>query len=365
MKRVLVLCAVLVGLAFLALDRFGPASAPPAGGALPGLSGSSRDARATRPPDRASPGVLAPAGDAAEAAGFSLRELGVPGGWREVRALERGARTLVLAEPPRRIVSQALVADEILLALGVGERLVAVSKPALEPRFSMVVEEAERVGVTVAASAEHILSLRPDLVFLAAYTTPEAQRQLASARAPAIRLDRFDSLAAVRGNVRVTGFAVGEDAAAAALVERLDRRIAGARRRARQSLGGLSPRVMGWEDGAVPAARTIFHDVLVELGARNVPAEAGLEGWPRVAAEQIASWDPDLLFVPAETAELPAVVEFLRSQPGLGETRAVRDGAVAAVPRAVYSTVSHHVGSLAESLADSLAAWAEGRAGGR
>jgi iron complex transport system substrate-binding protein len=357
MKRVLPLCALLLAVGWLVLDRFEPAAAP-------GGEGASRRGEATRAPDPGPPaaGGATPAGQEARAAaaGFALRDLGVPGGWREVRPLARGARPLVLPEPPQRIVSQALVADEILLALGVGDRLIAVSRPALEPRFSMVVEEAERVGTTVAGSAEQILSLRPDLVFLAVYTTPETQRQLALSRAPALRLDRFDTLEAIRGNVLVVGFAVGEDGAASRVIEQMARRVEQARRQARQSLGARRPRVLAWEDGAVPAAGTLFHDLATLLGARNVAAESGLAGWPRVSAEQVASWDPDLLFVPAEAGEREAVVRFLRAQPGVGETRAVRSGAVVAVPRAAFSTVSHHVASLAEELAAALVSWAEG-----
>jgi iron complex transport system substrate-binding protein len=361
MKRLLPVCALLLVLGWLALDRFEPSSAP-------GASPSSSDTRPkTADKESASSADSGdrPRGTARDlpaAAGFALRELGVPGGWRELRPLGPGARPLVLAETPRRIVSQALVTDEILLALGVGERLVAVSRPAREARFSMVVEEAARVSETVGGSAEQILALRPDVVFLAAYTTPEALRQLALARAPAIRLDRFDSLDAVRGNVVVVGFAVGRDGAASALVEAMDRRLAEARARARRSLGERSPRVLAWEDGAVPAAQTIFDDVVRELGASNVAADAGLAGWPRVGVENIASWDPDLLFVPADAGERSAVLAYLRAQPGLGETRAVRTGAVATVPRAAFSTVSHHVASLAESLAESLAIWVEGEA---
>jgi iron complex transport system substrate-binding protein len=362
MKRVLPLCLLLVVAGWLALDRFEPASGPGSGeerATVPG-GGAPREAVGT-PGGGGGPTASGErfGGGTPAAAGFALRDLGVPGGWREVRPLERGARPLVLAEPPRRIVSQALVADEILLALGVGERLVAVSRPALEPRFSMVVEEAARVGTTVAGSAEQILSLRPDLVFLAVYTTGETQRQLALARAPALRLDRFDTLDAIRGNVLVVGFAVGEDGAAAKVVEQMDRRIERARRRARQSLGARRPRVLAWEDGAVPAAETLFHDVATLLGARNVAAESGLAGWPRVSAEQVASWDPELLFVPSAADERGAVLRYLREQPGVGETRAVRSGEVVAVPRAAFSTVSHHVASLAEELATALVSWAE------
>jgi iron complex transport system substrate-binding protein len=363
MKRVLPICVVLLALGWLALERFSPSTAPAAGEATaPAAAPSPATVEVTPSTEPRVEALAAPPRPRAASAGFALRDLGVPGGWREVRALERGARPLVLAEPPQRIVSQALVTDEILLALGVGERLIAVSRPALEPRFSMVVREASRVGVTVAGSAEQILSLRPDLVFLALYTTPETQRQLALARAPAIRIDRFDSLDAIRGNIEVVGFAVGRDAAASRVVAAMDRRIAAARQRARQSLGARSPRVLAWEDGAVPAAATIFDDVVTTLGARNVAAEGGLHGWPRVAAEQIASWDPDLLFVPADASDSGAreqVLAYLRTQPGVGESRAVRTGAVAVVPRAAFSTVSHHVASLAESLAESLASWAE------
>ncbi|HVS63439.1 MAG TPA: ABC transporter substrate-binding protein [Thermoanaerobaculia bacterium] len=310
-------------------------------------------------------------------AGFRLiegRELG-GGVWRRLE--DRAGRILDLPAPPARVVSQTLASDEVLLELLPGDRLIAVSALALDPRYSLAVEAAARVPETVVHDTERLLSLRADLIVAASYTTPETLRQLAHAGAPVLRLRRFDSVAAIRDNVRSLGFAVGEDEAAAALIAEMDRRIEAERRRVRKALessaledappaagSGSAPahrprdpplRVLSWDDAVAPGAGTIFDDLVRLLGAENPVSAAGLHGWPRVGVEQILVWDPDAIFVSAPPGEELAVRHRLLGDPRLSLTTAAKRGRIHVIDAALFSTVSHHVAGLAEAIGARLA----------
>jgi iron complex transport system substrate-binding protein len=274
---------------------------------------------------------------------------------------------------PQRIVSQSLATDEVLLALPLGDRLLAVSGLVDDPRYSLVLGEASAVPRRVLRSAEEILALRPDVVFVASYTTSETVDQLRRAGAPVLQLVDFDTLDDVRANIRAIGLAVGEASGAEELVLELDRRVdravggtlrttvettvkATGESSRQESLRRERPlRVLAWEAGVVIAGKTTFDDIVTRLGAVNVASEAGLEGWPRVGVERLAVWSPDLLILPASPGEEAATLAAVLEHPALRSSGLANPGRVAVVPTALFNTVSHHVATLVERLADLLA----------
>jgi iron complex transport system substrate-binding protein len=316
------------------------------------------------PTGAAGAGGSAPAGRSGSwnRAGFLLIESGAGDGaggegWRRIE--DRSGRTLVLPRPPRRIVSQSLASDEVLLELVAGERLAAISALALDPRYSRAVEAAARVPRTVLHDTEELLAMRADLIVVASYTTPETLRQLDAAGAPVLRLRRFDGVEAIRANLSTLGFAVGEDEAAAALVAELDARIGSERRRVAAALGGRRPRVVSWDGGVVPGLGTTFDDVVRLLGAENVASAAGLHGWPRVSSEQILAWDPEAIFAAAPPGEEEAERRRLLADPRVALTAAGRAGRVHVLDAATVTTVSHHIAELVEAIGACLAPPAE------
>jgi iron complex transport system substrate-binding protein len=298
--------------------------------------------------------VAEESGEGWNRAGFRLIDGGGGGGaWRRIE--DRSGRVLELPDPPARVVSQTLASDEVLLELLPDARLVAVSALALDPRYSLVVEAAQRVPETVLHDTERLLSLRADLIVVASFTTPETLRQLDHAGAPVLRLRRFDGIAAIRDNIRTLGFAVGEDAAAAELIAAMDRRIGAARERVAATLESPPPRVVSWDGAIASGAGTIFDDVLRLLHAENPASSAGLVGWPRVGVEQILTWDPEAIFLAASPGEEDDVRRPLVEDPRLALTAALRHGRVHAIDAALFSTVSHHVAGLVEAVAERLA----------
>ncbi|HVS14343.1 MAG TPA: ABC transporter substrate-binding protein [Thermoanaerobaculia bacterium] len=331
-----VLLAVLAVLAVVGAAACSPET-PPAAPAPDAANGSDGFNRA---------GFRLLEGDAVEGGGEGA-------GWRRLE--ERSGRVVALSRPPRRIVSQSLASDEILLELIPDDRLLAVSALALDPRYSRAVEAAARVPRTVLHDTEELLSLRADLIVVASYTMPETLRQLDTAGAPVLRLRRFDGVEAIRANLRTLGFAVGEDETAAALIAAMDARIEAERRRVAAALRGRRPRVVSWDGGVAPGSGTTFDDVVRLLGAENASSAAGLDGWPRVGSEQILAWDPEAIFVAAPAGEEEAERRRLLADPRVALTAAGRAGRIHVVDAALFSTVSHHIGGLVEAIGGCLA----------
>ena len=278
-----------------------------------------------------------------EGARLELVEPGTDGAWREIRGAGRVVR---LAAPPERIASRTLATDEILLEIAEPERIVLLSPFAGDPQFSASADEARNLGRVGGFSTEEILAASPDLVFAAGFNTQETLAQLEAADVPVVVLVDHESLAAIERNIRTVGFAIGRDHEAARLVESMRLRLERARARAGARAAGL--RVAHWSGGVVLGSRTVFDDALRYLGAVNLAAENGLEGWPRISAEQVVIWDPDVIFTDSYTAGdvVPAALDG---------TRAARLGNLESLDGREMAAISHHVAGMVERLADALA----------
>ncbi len=280
--------------------------------------------------------------ESVEGARLELVEPGTDGAWREIRGAGRVVR---LAAPPERIASRTLATDEILLEIAEPERIVLLSPFAGDPQFSASADEARSLGRVGGFSTEEILAASPDLVFAAGFNTQETLAQLEAAGVPVVVLVDHEDLAAIERNIRTVGFAIGRDREAERLIESMRLRLEAARARAGSRAEGL--RVVHWSGGVVLGGRTVFDDALRHLGAVNLAAENGLEGWPRISAEQVVIWDPDVIFTDSYVAGDVA--------PGaLDGTRAARLGNLESLDGRDMAAISHHVAGMVERLADAL-----------
>lgn len=272
-------------------------------------------------------------------------------GWR---ALRRGDEPpVVLPARPRRVVSQALVVDELLFGLGAEEQVAALSVFAANRDYSLCAEAAAAFPA-VTGGSEQVLAFRPDLVLAARHSSQEMVDQLRSAGVPVVILGDFDALEAMLDNALVVGFCLGRDTSAERLVEEARRRIAAARTRLRA--GDPPPlRVVSWESGFVEAKGSVFAAIARELGLVEVAGAAGLDGWPAVGAEQIATWDPDYLFTRAKPGQEEAQRRAILAHPAIAASRLGREPErVIVLPSSLGSTVSHHVAAHVEAIAERL-----------
>jgi len=243
-----------------------------------------------------------------------------------VDALGRG---VVLAAPPRRIVTIFSSNTELVAALGLTDRIVGIDA------FTRYPPEAATkpvVGGRLGFSVEAIAAQNPDLVVL----TParQAVHQILDALerigVPALVLTSR-TVAEVVENLRLLARATGVPEHGEALAAGLDARLAAVGQR----LAGLPCRrvvmVTGrLGNGLLLAARRDTYTGDAILRAGGCFALAGNGSVPQVSPEAVFAADPDVLLLTGSADELAELV----GRPGFSRMRAVTTGHAFAVPRA-------------------------------
>ncbi|MBK9740492.1 MAG: ABC transporter substrate-binding protein [Actinobacteria bacterium] len=258
------------------------------------------------------------------------------------------------ATAPQRIVSLATGVGETLAALGIADRVVGRDETSGVPQ----IESAEVVTKAHAASAEKVLSLRPDLVIVDAATAPkEAVAQIEDAGVRVVEVPEAWALADLGPRVRAVAEAVGVPSTVA------DDVIAEA--------GGSTPYVAPSPGAArvaflyVRGTSAIYlvggegsgADTLVNAaGAIDAGAAAGYDAFTPITAEAVATLDPDVILVMTKGLESVGGVDGLVALPGVAQTRAGREKRVVAVDDTLLLSFGPRTGRLVEALRSALAA---------
>ncbi len=197
---------------------------------------------------------------------------------------------------PRRIVSLAPSTTETLFALGVGDRLVGVTRYCDHPPAA---EAIDKVGGFVDPNYEKIVALRPDLVVLLT-SHRDARMELAKLRIPTLTVPH-ETLADIHEAIRRIGAALHRSEAAQALIEELQRRTAEVKRAV---LGRSRPRVLicigrdtaSGELAAMYMAgrRGFHHEILTAAGGENVIYDE-ISPYPQLSAEGVLRLDPEVI----------------------------------------------------------------------
>jgi iron complex transport system substrate-binding protein len=223
--------------------------------------------------------------------------------------------------PPRpvRVVSLAPSLTDTVLALGLGDRLVGVTRYDTAPEVSAL----PRVGGFLDPSPEAVLALRPDLVvWLSDGGAWPAVRRIAELGVPVLAIPVV-GVSDVLRCARLLGTALGDAAAGERLARDLAEGVAAAERRAASMPRRRALLVIGREP-LVVAGPGSYPDALLRIaGGENVVR--GGRPWPVYALEQAVADDPDVV-VDA------AVNEPAESIARLAAIPAVRAGRVARLP---------------------------------
>jgi iron complex transport system substrate-binding protein len=238
------------------------------------------------------------------------------------------------SEPPRRVASLNLTADELLVELLPPERLVAVTRWADDPDMSIV---AGRVPATAErvqrADLERLIALRPDLVVVSEYTDADFLHLLARSGLRHHRMTGLSSPAGIRAAIVELGRVVGRRETADRLASRMDRILG---ELARHLAGTCPPRVLYWADPHTAGAATAFGSLIESAGGRNVGRELGLHGIVPLSGERAFGADPDVWLVSQGSGAKQALLRH----PLLSRTRAAREGRIVEMPNRLLVTLS-------------------------
>lgn len=258
-------------------------------------------------------------------------------GSRPVQSLSAGPGVCDLrgipggASPIRRIVSLAPSITETLFALGVGDRVVGVSRFCDWPTE---VHTRAQIGGLFDPNLEAIVLLQPDLV-VGLDGQPDTLWPMRKLGLPLVVVDHR-SIEGLLDSIRVLGSVCGVSDQAESLFEDIHRRLEEVSRRVS---GRPRPRVLiivqrtvgvGRIENIYIAGQEGHLSRIVELAGGENAAPAAWAAFPIISAESLLRLDPDVILdlVPGFACQSIPREEILADWNSLSELRAVRQARV-------------------------------------
>lgn len=298
---------------------------PDSGGPAPhhGGGGRARHARPRRSPGAVAavaalmaallPGCADPPDDARPA-----------GSGAPIEVTDGVGRTVRLQAPARRVVSMLPALTDWLVAMGVGDRLVARTDYDTDPSLAHL----PTVGGGLDPSVEWLAARRPDLVLAWPDAPSRSLVQRLEALDIAVYTAPIQSIEEALRAARDLGRLLGDTAAAASAI----REVRAGLDSVRSAVGDRpSPSVLfliGTDPLMAAGPGTFLHELVAWAGGRNAIADVPIL-WPQLSLEQVILRAPDVIIIGSLGPADPATA--LAGRPGWRDVPAVRAGRVHAV----------------------------------
>ncbi|MDR1758055.1 MAG: ABC transporter substrate-binding protein [Bacteroidales bacterium] len=213
------------------------------------------------------------------------------------RETDSYGREVILATPPKRIISLSPCITEMIFELQSGNKLVGISDFCDYPTET---DTMTKVGGMLNFSIEHILSLRPDIVLIGSIVQQNDVQKMEDAGLKVFAAREEQHLSGMYHTITLLGKMLQRDSLACEKVREWKSRIA--------SLDTLSGKmqtrpsvyyVVGFGNtGDYTAPKNShIHEMITLAGGRNVGEP--LSGWS-VSREYLIQQNPDMIFIRQE-----------------------------------------------------------------
>jgi iron complex transport system substrate-binding protein len=240
---------------------------------------------------------------------------------------DSAGRSVTLSAVPQRIVSLAPSNTEIVCALDACARLVG------RDQFSDYPAEVMNLAVLsdgFSPNYEQIVAAKPDLVLVAAISSPEVIQKLDDLKLPMLVVgSETSSFETVKRDIQLVGKALGAESKAALVVAAMDARYAEITTKIAQSK--TKPRVF-WELDATDPAKpytpgpgTFIDDLIRLAGGENIASKAD-SPYVQISAEEVIRANPQVVIL--SDAAYGVAPESVGKRPGWNVIEAVLTGKV-------------------------------------
>jgi iron complex transport system substrate-binding protein len=258
-------------------------------------------------------------------------------------------RRVEVPQPVKRIVSIAPSLTETIYALGLQDRLVADSDFCDYPPEA---KKLPKVGGPFTPNLEVILSMKPDLVLLAANSAnrKETAEALDLLHVPAYATDAR-TIDDVLASIVKLGEVLGAAEQAHTLTDSLRARLDALRKK----LGTAAPvRVLFvvWQEPLISIGQdTFLADAIRLAGAESVIHTK--QDWPHVNLEEAVKQQPEyLVFASAHPEEITASLANMRTLPGWRDMKALQENRVVIVSEAINRPAPRMIDAIEELARD-------------
>lgn len=254
-------------------------------------------------------------------------------------------RPVSIARRPERIISLAPSSTEILFALGLGDRVVAVDQYSDYPAAA---RQKARVRGYSRPDLEQIVALSPDLVLVNPIHVRTVVPELERLKLTVVVLNP-NNLDGVFDRILLVGKITGEEAQARRLVGELQERAKAITLRVVDA-----PRLRVFFELS-PALHTagpgsFIHDLIERAGGLNIAGDATTQ-WPQLSPETLFLKDPEVIILAYVGSETP---EGVRARPGWHQITAVKTGRIVVIDPDLTSRAGPRVVEGLEAIARAL-----------
>jgi len=221
-------------------------------------------------------------------------------------------RNVTISSEPQSIVSLAPSNTEILFALELGDRVMAVSGYC---NYPLEAQNKIKIGGFSTVNIEKVVSLRPDLVIATGGVQEAVVEELERLGLTVIALEA-KSIENVLENIRLVGKAAGEPEAARELTTKLEQRTKAVTDKAKDLPDSQRPRVfyeIQYEPLMTAGPGTFIDDLIHLAGGVNIASDAAAK-YPVYNLETLIERNPEVIIISVGHGSIAASVEVVKSR---------------------------------------------------
>lgn len=259
-----------------------------------------------------------------------------------------------LDAPARRVVSLVPSVTDVVLALGLGDRLIARTDYDADARLAGL----PSVGPGLSPNLEWLAAQAPDLVI--AWRDVEGRAlvdRLVELGIP-VYSSRLEDVETALSTITRVATLLGEGARGDSLRASMQARFDSVRLATRRTDPPTVLYLVGGEPPYAPGPGTFVDELIGIAGGRNLLADMP-PGWHSISVEEVVRRDPDVIVIPVHGAESASASALLAS-PGWRDLRATRERRVFEVDGELFGRPGPRLDRAAAELGTLL-----GRAGTR
>jgi len=258
-------------------------------------------------------------------------------------------RDVVISKQPETIISLAPSNTEILFALGLGDRVIAVSEYCNYPPEA---QDRTKIGGFSTVNIEKAVDLKPDLVLATCGVQEAIVEELERLGLTVIALDA-KNIEDVIKNIRLVGKATGQLEIAEELARRLEQRIKAVTDKTRDLPDNQKPKVFYeiWNDPLMTVGPgTFIHHLIHLAGGVNIALDSKTE-YPVYNLELLIERNPEVIIISLGHGSSTTSVEEVKSREGWQIIDAVKNNRVYNINADIIARTGPRIADALEEIA--------------
>lgn len=254
---------------------------------------------------------------------------------------------VTIEKKPEKIVSLTLGTDEMLLKLVDKSRIKAVTYLSEDPGLSNIVEEVKDISVKLNAEVEKIISIQPDLIFVADWADDKVIKQLRDAKIAVYAYKTPNGVEDQKKTVMEIARLVGEEQKGQEVIQWMDERLNAIEEKVKTLPEDKKLTALSLDSFySTYGKNTTFDDIADRAGLVNLASKQGVEGWLQITKEKVVEMNPDVIFLPSwsyQGFDAKKFAEDFRNDKSLAGVSAVKNNRVFTLSESHMTSVSHNI----------------------